>query len=144
MSAESAIRQRVCGALRKAGLDPISVENPVHPGTPDVNYLFGWIELKQLKAWPKRAETPVRVPTFTGQQRVWLARRDRASALRPRGIYSRSWLLLRVGDEWLLLTGAVAALSLGLTTEATLKSMAVRYWPDGLNEKELIECLSPR
>ena len=32
----------------------------------------GWIELKTIKAWPKRPDTPVKVKHFTPQQRVWL------------------------------------------------------------------------
>lgn len=75
--------------------DAISVENPAYPGTPDVNSTLGWIELKEAKRWPRGAHTPLRLPHFTQQQRVWLTRRARVD----RG---RVWLLLKVGEEWLL------------------------------------------
>lgn len=133
MGAESHIRQRVVALLKKAKLDPISVENPVHPGTPDVNHLNGWLELKQLPRWPKRSGTPVRVAHFTAQQRVWLRRRALAGG--------KVHVLLRVGDEWLLFEGGWASLNLGFLSAAELRAGAVHYWATGLNEQELITCL---
>ncbi len=58
------------------GLDPVRVENhEAGPGTPDINFIEGWIESKVIPAWPKRINTPVRVPHFRREQRSWLAKR---------------------------------------------------------------------
>ena len=67
--AEHDQRSTVTKLLKK--WDAVAVENPVHPGTPDVNCILGWIELKWLRAWPVRADTVVKIEHFTRQQRVW-------------------------------------------------------------------------
>jgi hypothetical protein len=92
-----------------AKLDPVRVENPIHPGTPDVNIADGrWIELKCIPRWPVRALTPVRIAHFTPQQRVWLYRRWRAAP-------GSTLLLLevRTDRQWLLFDGDVAAKIVG-------------------------------
>lgn len=73
---ETDLNKRICAALR--GLDPIRVENPVFPGTPDINYRDGWIESKQLDALPKRAGTIVKVEHYVPEQRSWHIRRQAA------------------------------------------------------------------
>lgn len=106
------------------------------PGTPDVNYVDGWIELKYLDRWPKvPPERPILLGHFTAQQRLFLIQRERAKG--------KSWLMLKVGrDEWFLFTGQVAAAHVGRCTRAELLIYAACYWPKGLNEMELITCLS--
>lgn len=128
---EQRMRQRVVKILRD--YDPVSVENPAHPGTPDVNCTLGWIELKQHDKWPVRAETPLRVPHFTQQQRVWLKRRWKAGG--------GAWLLIQVGQDWLLLSGRVAADHLGHVDRETLERLAIKTWNNGLLPEELIDCL---
>ena len=130
---------------RKAltGLDPVRVENPAWPGTPDVNwggycrytqtYGEGWIELKWARHWPERAETPFRLPHFTPQQRSWLLRRA------ARG--GRVHVLLKVSSDWLLFDGETAAKRLGETVREELKDLAIGHWPKGLQEMELRRCL---
>lgn len=128
---ESGQRGRVVRALRE--LDAVAVENPARPGTPDVNYIDGWIELKWLRRWPARSETPVAIDHYTKQQRAWARRRIRRGGA--------CWWLLQVGREWLLLDGAVAALHVGEATREELINLADHYWPNGLRDKELVECL---
>jgi hypothetical protein len=100
---EARMRQIVVKALN--GLDTMSVENPVRPGTPDVNYIEGWVELKILHQWPARASTKVRVPCFTSQQRVWLRRRwERGGA---------AYFLILIDTDWLLFDGDVAGRYIG-------------------------------
>lgn len=92
--------------LVDAKLHPIRVENPIHPGTPDVNVVNGaWIELKSMEAWPVKPTTVFRIPHYTPQQRVWLYERWRAGGA--------CFLLLEVQDEWFLYDGDFAAQNVG-------------------------------
>jgi hypothetical protein len=115
--------------------DAIAVENPLHPGTPDVNYAEGWIELKYLTKWPKTADVlPVKVAHFTPQQRIWLRRRIAKGG--------KSFLLLKVGKkEHLLFKGDDAANYLGMVDRQKLIELACCYMPKGLKKKEFLECL---
>lgn len=90
-------RQVLVKALNRAGQDATSVENPACPGTPDVQFIDGWLELKYLETWPKRAETTVRIEHFTPQQRVWLLRRWVAE-VNLRIPDPHCWLLLYVAE----------------------------------------------
>jgi hypothetical protein len=130
---ESGMRRRIIDVLTQAGLHPVAVENPACPGTPDVNHVQGWIELKQIKEWPSKSGSMVRVEHFTQQQRIWLRNRCRFGG--------RAHLLIRVGCDWLLLDGRYAADALGVAPKHELIAHAVAYWPKRLNEEELVRCL---
>lgn len=105
---------------RMAGLDPVRIENMVTVGVPDVNYTRGWIELKAIRGWPKRETTIVKLDHFMPQQRGWLVRRRQAGG--------RAFVLLSVGDEWILFDGAVAAIYLGRVTKAELFGHCLQHW----------------
>ena len=128
---EAGQRARIILALKP--LNAIPVENPVRPGTPDVNYVEGWIELKWLRRWPKQADTVVRLEHFTLRQRRWL--RDRCKAA------GQAWLMLQCGQEWLLFTGQVAHDHVGLVTRKELYNLAQIRWKRGLKDKELVSWL---
>jgi hypothetical protein len=129
------MRQRVVRELRS--LNAIAVENPVLPGTPDVNYVEGWIELKWLRSWPSRGGI-VTIPHFTPQQRVWHYRRRKAGG--------QSWFLLQCRREWILLDGAVAAMVVNKSTREELIEAANvtrgDYWNDGFDGKFLARYLN--
>lgn len=125
------MRTRVVKALRP--LHALAVENPVCPGTPDVNYVEGWLELKSLAAWPDDPITPLSVGHFTPQQRLWLRKREIAGG--------RIHMLLKVADDWLLISGAAAATYVGKANREFLVSVSDKVWEGGLNEKELLSCL---
>lgn len=106
--------RKVRPVLFGAKLDPVRVENPIHPGTPDVNLCDGrWMELKTIAAWPSRASSCVRIVHYTPQQRVWLYRRWKYTP-------GSTLLLLEVRAErqWLLFDGDVAARVVGRVTSA--------------------------
>lgn len=114
--------------------DAVAVENPAYPGTPDVNYVEGWIELKWLRRWPSNAWTaPVRLDHFTPQQRTWLLRRSRRGG--------NVHVLLQVGREHLLFRAPEAAALLGRAPRQELYDNALRHWPDGLRAEEFRQCL---
>jgi hypothetical protein len=125
-------RKRVVAALRD--LHAIAVENPARVGTPDVNFADGWIELKWLRKWPEKPETPVRFPHFTVQQKAWIMQRQAA-----RG---NVWVLVQCRTEWLLFDGKTACKVLGQVNKATMIEHCRQYWPNGLDRKELIACLT--
>lgn len=131
------MRPAVIKALRR--LDAMSVENGAHPGTPDVNHLYGWMELKYLKAWPVRPTTPVRVDHFVPGQRGWIGRRVRAT--RKAGGSECVHVLLKVGREWLLFDGEWAALFLGEKTKGELIEAALGHWTV-FDKKDFAACLT--
>ena len=127
---EQHMRQRVIKALKP--LDAWSVENPCRPGTPDVNYIEGWIELKWKSDWPSRPGTPVRLPHFTPQQKLHLARRWLKGG--------NAYLLLQVAQDWLLFDGKTAAEHVGQENRAALESVAQVVW----HSPNLAEDLPPQ
>ncbi len=130
--AESDMRKNLCDRLKK--LDAIAVENPARPGTPDVNFIGGWIELKWLRHWPKRVGTPVKLdhPLLSGQK-VWIRRRNRRGG--------RAWVMLQCGREWLLFKGDAACDFLGTSTRQELYRHVYHVWRTGLDADELIAIL---
>ena len=86
------------------GLDAHRIENKIELGTPDVNYLHGWIELKYKSKWPVRGGI-LTVPHFTELQRRWLDRRQKCGG--------RAFVLLKVNKEWILFEGSTGAKTLG-------------------------------
>lgn len=123
-------RKTVIRALKP--LHAIPVENPIKPGTPDINFVGGWMELKWLRKWPPEGNI-VRLPHFTIQQRRWLKRRWTAGG--------RAWVLLQCRREWMLFTGMTANRLLGHLTKDALSRVATRHWTTGLNKEELLHCL---
>jgi hypothetical protein len=96
--------------MNKCGLDACAVENPALPGTPDIQHIDGWLELKFREEWPKRETTTVQIEHFTPQQRCWLFKRW--LACRNRGtIHGQAFLILYVAEtrEHLLFDAETAA-----------------------------------
>ena len=125
---ESTLRGRVVKMLRP--WHAVSVENSAFPGTPDVNYAEGWIELKWRRRWPVNEETIVEVDHYTPQQRVWSKLRWKAGGA--------MFLLLQVGQEYLLFTGDVAPEVVGRATRQELYDAAAKHWRRGLDRTKLM------
>lgn len=94
-----------------APLDAVCIESPkTGLGIPDVNFIGGWIECKNLAAWPKHAdERPVKFNhPLTKEQGVWLYRRSRAGGLAMVcAKVSTSWFFfdgLWIKDRWAQMT----------------------------------------
>jgi hypothetical protein len=128
MGRETNLNNLIMKALRS--LDPHRVENVISSGTPDIEFIGGWIECKVLPAWPRLPHTPVRVPLFTPQQRLWLRRRRNAGG--------RAWVVLQVGRDYLLIDGRLAADNLGKFYRKTLILMAKAMWTGSINGAELL------
>lgn len=131
MALEKYQRRFVISALKP--MDAIAVENPVYPGTPDVNYIEGWIELKSLDGLPKRLHsTKVKIAHYTPQQRAWILKRYLKGG--------RVHLLLQIGNEWFLFGGRFAAQKVGRVLYEELKQNALVYWPKKPSKLELLKC----
>ena len=120
---EQQLRKHVVKILVNRDAKP--VENPAWPGFPDVNYIEGVIELKQLDRWPVRPETPIKLPHFTNQQRIFLERRWRKGG--------NAFLLLQVGRCFLLYEGCNVQRIGRMSTQGDLRDMAL-YVFDGLDD----------
>jgi hypothetical protein len=120
------MRSNVLEALKS--LHGIPVENPVLPGTCDVNYVEGWIELKQMPCWNKNKNSDFLIEHFTPQQRIFLHKRWKKGG--------NVWMLLQVGPEFLLFEGEWASQLLGKCCEVMLRSCAVGQWHNVATMKE--------
>ena len=131
---ESELWQRhVRPALK--GTDAMRVENPLLPGTPDVECTLGWLELKQAPKWPG-GNAPLKIKHFTPQQKIWLNRRH--------SINGRAWVLLHVQGDFLLLRGDAASRLLGRSGRDDLIAAATHHWIGSLPQpKEFQKCLCP-
>jgi len=126
MSSEAQMwKDHVRPVLYTAMLDPHRIENAVALGMPDVNYLYGWIELKHKHEWPKRDDTPLRLTHFTPEQKTWLYRRHHLGG--------RAFLLLRVKNEFLLFDGKMARAVVGNVCRIALIKAALAYSPKGFD-----------
>lgn len=112
-------------------LGAFSVENPAHPGTPDINCTAGWIELKKAE-WPARDETLVDID-MRAAQRVWHRRWRRHGGF--------SWTLCNIDKTWFLHDGRWSADFLGLVPRAEIVSNAIAAWWNGPTAEQLITAL---
>lgn len=115
------------------GAHLVRVENAIAEGTPDVNGCWRgaefWWELKYLEGWPKRARTPVRIPHYTKEQRLWLLARGQAGG--------SACLLLRVGKQVLLFNWFYAQ-AVGSLIRDHLLSTAMAVWDGPVDPLELL------
>jgi hypothetical protein len=128
---ERLMRQKVVKLLKP--LDATAVENGVGPGTPDINYIEGWIELKYLPRWVASVKD-VKIAIFTPQQRVWLRKRWRAGG--------NVFFLLQAENDWLLYEGEVASIHVGKCDRDMLFEIALAYWPQMPTFEQLAPHLS--
>ena len=131
MAAEATMRSKLVLAMRRFHAFPVE-NRGVAPGTPDINYVGGWIECKYIKQWPSRVSTKVKVRKFTNQQRWWHLHRRVAGGT--------SWFLLRVGVKtWVLLDGATAAINVDNVSKKKLLELSTYH---GSSLDELIEVIT--
>jgi len=127
---EAKLSTKVLQTLRP--LDAIPVDNPRKPGTPDINYIEGWIELKWLPDWPKRAATTVKFPKFRPEQRVWLVKRSKRGGV--------CFVFVQIKFMYLLYEGELAALYFDKLTKTEMIKAAYAVW-DHYPEDELVKTL---
>jgi len=112
---ELGLRSEVVKILKRAGRDPMPVENVCQKGCPDLNFTGGWIEIKKTKEWTRGV---VKLDhDLTKEQRIWLRRRARKGG--------SCWVLVQIDQDFLLLLGPVAADLIGHSTRPELEQAAV-------------------
>lgn len=126
------MRQIVVKALKP--LDAMSVENTARPGTPDINFIEGWIELKVLDHWPAKTDAVVKVPCFTPQQRVWLRRRVQLGGA--------AYFLIRIDQDWLLFDGQTAADQIGKMNKETMLQECLFCSSNRLDTRQLFRTIN--
>jgi hypothetical protein len=102
-----------------------SIENRCEKGTPDMTYIYGWLELKWLRGWPVKGG-PVTISHYTIQQRLWLRKHW--------SLGGRAFLGLVAHKEWFLWAGCDAG-PVGTLTREELYSTSLWHSP-GWNEAE--------
>jgi hypothetical protein len=131
---EHSLARTIVKVLRP--LDAVRIENSCGKGVPDVNYVGGWLELKQQDNWPKRPTTKVRLDhDLTKEQRIWINRREKKGGT--------VFVLLQVARDYLLLSGGTAATIIGESTEAELREAALHVWDAKTMKEEILQCLQP-
>lgn len=115
------------------------IENTTKSGVADIIYSCmgkrGFIELKYLKEWPKRPDTPVKIPHLTEIQRAWLSLHEQEANL--------CFILLQIEKDYLLYS-AKRIDDLGIFNKKTLFYFCVASWHKQIDFKELANCLQKR
>lgn len=111
-------------------------EDKFASGIADVSFVcggyHGWMELKQIDAWPKRASTIVRCKHYTDAQRIFLKNKGRYGG--------HTWLFVKIARHYLLFNWTEAQDFGTLNKEDTLK-LAGFVWHNRMNWEELAHVL---
>lgn len=120
-------------------LDPQRIESRATGiGIPDINFIGGWIESKNLDSWPKDADTKVvkfQHP-LTTEQGIWLYRRSRAGGL--------AMVCAKVSNSWFFYDGLKAKNIWHKMTRPQMIEQADLYFKNGLRSEELIRYILKR
>ena len=122
----------------KHWLEATRHEEKLQSGVADVSFVgndgwHGWMELKQLDAWPKRESTIVRVEHFTVDQKHFLQSKGLAGG--------NVWLFMKVERDWLLFYWNRIE-SIGQVNKAELIRIATFVWLGRMDWEELGAVLS--
>lgn len=133
---EATARSTLVKRLRVLDAQPIEVKG--REGVPDIEHIYGWIEVKFRPKWPVRMkpDTIIKWPhKLMVSQKRWLERRvSRGGAAVLCGKVERDWFF------W-----DCANFNLDLFDNQTKSGMiatAGRYYPKALNHKDLIDWLT--
>jgi hypothetical protein len=104
------------------------IETTTGLGVPDVffagGYVSGWMELKQLKSWPAKPMTNVKIPWRPGQL-AWASRYMSKTT-------SPYYLVLTIGHEWFFMKRNCIA------SEYRQADLKINYYVEDLKELSLV------
>jgi len=133
---EAATRSTLVKRLRVLDAQPIEVKG--REGVPDLEHIYGWVEIKYKPRWPKRmkADTIIKFPhSLMVSQRNWLQRRAGV-----RG--GAAVLCAKVDKDWFFWNCATFDLDkFNNMTRGEMIDTAARYYSGRLNTKDLIPWL---
>jgi len=135
---EAALASRFRKCVCKVGKGHYTrVENAVENGTPDVNLCVSsvdsWVELKHCEKWPAREKTPLRIPHFSKDQRLWLMMRAKAGG--------SVFVLLQVAREYMLFDGVWAAINLGEVDRSMLEEWSLVHCTGRFDDEAMLQVL---
>ena len=117
MCGELRLRREIVKILRSLNAQP--VENIVKVGTPDVEFVGGWLEVKRTREWPAREATIVRLEhDLTDDQRRWIRRRVKAGGV--------AWVLIQIDRTYMLFHGRDACRFVGYANKKELIAQAYK------------------
>lgn len=122
-----------------ASLDPVCIESPkTGLGIPDVNFIGGWFECKNLDAWPKNADiNPVKFKhPLSKEQGIWLYRRARAGGL--------AMVCAKVSCSWFFFDGIWIKDRWDRMTRGEMIQSADLYMPTKLEKDRLLNFIIDR
>jgi hypothetical protein len=130
---EKDVNHTLCRLLKP--LNPVRVENALTTvGLPDINISSGWLECKNLKSYPKRETTPVRLHhPFTPEQKRWAEKRTAAGG--------KVWLVVKVANDWYIFLPPESYL-VGELTKGEMKQKALAWWHFEPPQAELLKIFS--
>lgn len=121
-SETTVLRPKVVAAFKDLHMLP--VENDVGPGTPDLNYVGGWIELKHSKTF-------VKLDHYTPQQRIWAMKRRMAGGT--------VWFWWQIGNKHLIMDAVYALQFVNVLPLEELETYADYFGP--FDKKEIRRCI---
>lgn len=118
--------------------DAQSHEDMYSEGIPDLSFgakgVNGWIELKQIAAWPVRPGTPAKPDRYTPQQVNWLMRRNRRGG--------SCFVMVKVGEgEYFLFAGNMARHVARGLVRSDYYTMCLASWQGSIVPHELLRHL---
>ena len=121
----------VLGRLLKP-CHPVIIEDALgKAGIPDISIANGWIEAKNLKSYPKRASTPVRLKhPYTDKQKEWAQLRTAAGG--------KVWLVVKVANDWYIFLPP-NSYEVGELTKDEMKQKAVAWFHFEPPQAELLK-----
>lgn len=131
---ESSMRSYLVKELQSLHAQPI--ESPtMGMGIPDLNHMYGWIECKWLREWPKNCDTKPVVfdHPLMKEQGIWLWKRRLAGG--------QALVGAKVANNWFFWDGLDIRLHFNKMTRLEMIDRAELYFPKGLETQRLITYL---
>lgn len=122
-----------------SSLDAVCIESPrTGLGIPDVNFIGGWFECKNLDSWPKGVDTnPVKFKhPLSKEQGVWLYRRAKAGGL--------AMVCAKVSCSWFFFDGMWIKDKWDKMSRPQMIERADLYMPYKLEKERLLKFIQDR